>query len=237
MDVIALDRAEVTLDPRPWQFSAERQAEIDAHYAGLQRANPSLWNGRILLLGEHRVEGRVFSGSYRATDFATLLWWRDNGFPEPAMKNAFAMGALVGADGAYVLGRMAAWTANAGRIYFASGTPEPSDVLADGCVDLEGSVTRELAEETGLTSSDVVPDPGWHVVLAGPRVAFMRRLVAPVSAEELAARIRAHIAREERSELDDAVVVRSPDDISGAMPEFVGAYLRAMWGGWAADAG
>lgn len=229
--VIPLDRLELVRDPLPWALAEQRRAEIDAHFAALQAANPDLWNGRILLLGQHSLAGGVLTGSYKEADFASLLWWRDSGFPDPTIRNAFAMGALVGADGGFILGRMAAWTANAGRIYFAAGTPEPGDVLPDGRVDLEGSVTRELMEETGLGAGDVTPDPGWHGVFAGPRIAFMRRLVTRQSAAEVADRIRAHIAGEERPELDEVVVVRSPEGITEAMPDFIGAYLRAVWEG------
>ncbi|MCK0196811.1 NUDIX hydrolase [Ancylobacter sp. 6x-1] len=223
------DRLDLRLVEGPWAFAQSRRAEIDAHFAALKVDNPALWNGRILMLGAHDIDGAVFNGRYVEADFASLLWWRDTGYPDPGMRNAFAMGALRGSDGGYILGRMAPWTANAGRIYFAAGTPDLSDVKEGGIVDLHASVLRELGEETGLSPDEVEPAPVWHAVFSGPRIAFMLPLLSPEPAERLAERIRANLAREERPELDEIVVARSPADLSPAMPDFIAAYLTAMW--------
>jgi 8-oxo-dGTP pyrophosphatase MutT (NUDIX family) len=137
------------------------------------------------------------------------------------------MAALKSEDGAYLLGRMADHTANAGKIYFPAGTPEPSDVLADGAVDLAGSVLRELTEETGLTESDVELTDRWVATFAGARTAVMRDVRVPGAAEAARARILSYLARERRPELADIHIVRRPDDIDPvAMPPFMQAYLR-----------
>ncbi|MDF2997356.1 MAG: hydrolase [Xanthobacteraceae bacterium] len=218
-------------EAEPWAFAEANRPAIDAHFASLLAEKPGLWNGRVLLLARHEVTDGVMRGAYKETDFASFMWWRDTGFPDPTMRNAFAMGALRGADGGFVLGRMAGWTANAGRIYFAAGTPDPEDVTATGVVDLDGSVMRELGEETGLGAADVTGAPGWHAVFIGARIALMRPLTARLHAEGLAERIRAHLAQEERPELDDVVIARGPGDLSEAMPSFIRAYLMAVWNG------
>ena len=98
------------------------------------------------------------------------------------------MGALRGSDGAFICGVMADHTANAGRVYFAAGTPDRSDLRADGTVDLAGSLTRELIEETGLHESDYIVSDEWIVVQRWPTVAMMRHgHAADVPAEEGAA--------------------------------------------------
>lgn len=229
--IVPLDHLDLRVDPAPWELAEQNRAAVDAHFAELLRGNPDMWNGRILLLASHRVEDRTLVGRYKETDFASLMWWRDNGHPDPDIRNAFAMGALRGADGGFILGRMAGWTANAGRIYFAAGTPDLSDITPDGGVDLEGSVLRELDEETGLSTSDVVVARSWTGVFDGPRIALMRPLVAVESTDEIAARIRAFTAVQERPEIAEVVIARDPGDLAEAMPDFIRAYLLYVWEG------
>ena len=123
-----------------------------------QREKPQLWNGRVLLGARSACSAAgVSAPSYFETDFASFLAWRDWGFPDTDVFNGFGMGALRCADGAFVLGEMGQHTANAGRIYFPSGTPDLDD-LSDGAVDIAGSVAREVEEETGLTPADYRAD-------------------------------------------------------------------------------
>ena len=143
--------------------------------------------------------------------------------------NCFSAGALRAADGAFLLGRMARHTANAGKIYFPAGTPDPGDVGADGAVDLMGSVLRELAEETGLLASEVSPGPRWYAALAGARIGLMRPLRLREASDKLAARIRAFIAGEKEPELEDVVVVREPAGLVPEIPDFVRAYIESEW--------
>ena len=113
---------------------------------------------------------RAASASYFEVDFASFLAWRDWGFPDKDVFNGFGMGALRASDGAFVLGEMGEHTANAGRIYFPSGTPDLDDIRGDA-LDIAGSVARELEEETGLTPADYQADADWHcVVIPAPRL-------------------------------------------------------------------
>jgi 8-oxo-dGTP pyrophosphatase MutT (NUDIX family) len=219
--VTALD---LPVRPWSWPFAQARRAEIDAHFAAEQRKRPALWNGRVLLGRNAHFSGDRLVADYFETDFASFLAWRDWGFPDNGVFNGFGMGALLCNDGAFVLGEMADHTANAGRIYFPSGTPDLDDVKG-GKLDIEGSVTRELEEETGLRPGDYRAEPHWDCVATGVAIAAIRILHVNMTGEALRARIEANLAGQREPELTRIQLVRGRDDLSAAMPRFVTAYL------------
>lgn len=228
LSILAVERLELRFAPKPWDFAVARRAEIDAHFAGLQRQRPALWNGRVLLLHQWSLSDGIFRGAYLDTDFASFIAWRDWNFPDQTVRNSFAMAALLAADGAFLLGVMGAHTANAGKVYFPCGTPDLSDVSGDA-VDLDGSVRRELAEETGLDPSRLESEPGWTTVFAGPRIAQIKVLRSHETAARLRERMLDHLAQERQPELSDVRIVRGPADLDPAMPDFVVAFLRDYW--------
>lgn len=228
--IVPLTSLDLRFAPAPWAFADERRAEIDAHFAEQRFAKPDLWNGRVLLLRQWSVENSVFRGAYMETDFASMLAWRDFGFPDPAIFNCFGMAALQSADGAYLLGEMAQNTANAGRVYFPAGTPEPEDIV-DGCVDLAGNVARELAEETGLGVRDLDVAEEWTCVRVGQRIAMMRPMRSRENADDLCRRILDHLAGEAQAELSGIRIVRSLSDVDPRlMPPWIVNYFRFLWG-------
>ncbi len=227
LPVVAIDRIDLSLVSWPWPFAQTRRGEIDAYFAERRVRTPQLWNGRVLLAKDCRIEGRMLTGACFETDFASFLAWRDWGFPDPEVTNCFAMGALRSSDGAFILGLMGAHTANPGRVYFPAGTPDPNDIVGGG-LDLDGSVRREMAEEAGLGADDYASAAGWHAVPAGARIALFKSLETRAGAVELCRRIRAYIAAEKTPELADVVVVRSVADLHADMPPFVTAYLMHM---------
>jgi 8-oxo-dGTP pyrophosphatase MutT (NUDIX family) len=226
--IVAIEHLELRFAPRRWDFAEERRADIDAHFAALQRERPSLWNGQVLMLSDYEVVGTTLRGSCLQTDFASFMAWRDWGYPDPTMRNCFAHAALTAADGAFLLGEMGPHTANPGSIYFPGGTPDPSD-LNDGRVDLEANLRRELTEETGLTAADVQLEPGWVAVLAGQRVALNKILHSAEPAAALRARIMRHIASDRHPELADIHILRGVADLDDRIPDFVQAFLMRAW--------
>jgi 8-oxo-dGTP pyrophosphatase MutT (NUDIX family) len=228
LGVTPIARLELAFAPRPWPFAEARRAEIDAHFAALRREKPELWNGRVLLMHSQALDGDIFRGAYLETDYASFLAWRDWGFPDRAMWHCFGMAAVRARDGAFLLGVMGAHTANAGQTYFAAGTADPNDVV-DGTVDLDGSVRRELAEETGLDADAMEAEPAWHAIFAGPRIAMMKVLRAREEAEPLRARVLRHLGRQAQPELAGVRLVRSHADIDASFPSHVKAFFDYVW--------
>jgi 8-oxo-dGTP pyrophosphatase MutT (NUDIX family) len=212
--------------PANWTFAAARRAEIDAHFTERQREK-AIWNGRVLIARNPAFAEARFSAEYFETDFASFLAWRDWGFPDRDVFNGFGMGALRAADGAFLLGEMASHTANAGRIYFPSGTPDLDDIR-DGKVDIAGSVVREVLEETGLAAADYAASPYWDCVVSGAAIAMIRLLSVDMSGEALRARIEANLARQPQAELRAIHLVRRVGDFTAAMPRFVTAFIEAQ---------
>ena len=214
--------------PYAWPFAIERRAGIDAHFAEKRREMPEIWNGSVLLGRNSLRSDDHLAADYFETDFASFLAWRDWGFPDSDIFNGFGMGALQSSDGAFLLGEMGGHTANAGKIYFPAGTPDPDDIR-DGAVDVAGSIVRELAEETGLGESDYTMSPHWTCVFTPASIAMIRILRVAMSGEALQKTVEAHLARETKPELRAVHLVRTTSELVPAMPRFVSAFLEAQF--------
>ncbi|MGI8524889.1 MAG: NUDIX hydrolase [Pseudolabrys sp.] len=226
--VTHLDRLELHYAPRGWPFAETRRAEIDAHFSEHKRRKPALWNGRVLLLHEYSMSYGVLRGAFLETDFASFSAWRDWGYPEAGVADCFGAGAILTADGAFLLGVMGPHTAKAGEIYFPCGTPEPGDIVGNK-VDFDRSLTREIAEETGLDAAGFAPEPGWTLAKKGARLALIKTLRTPDSAEILRARVLGHLAREQQPELAGLRLASGPEDLEPAVLDFVSIFLRHHW--------
>jgi 8-oxo-dGTP pyrophosphatase MutT (NUDIX family) len=216
---------ELSVEPWSWPFANQRRDDIEAHFALRRREKPQLWNGRVLLGRHPAFTGDCLRAGYFETDFASFLAWRDWGFPDQSVFNGFGMGALRSSDGAFLLGEMGDHTANAGRIYFPAGTPDPDDVKL-GALDIAGSIAREIEEETGLAPDDYRAAAHWDCVVSGAAIAMMRILNVDSTGEALRGRIEANLARQHQPELVAMHLVRATSDFTAAMPRYVTAFLE-----------
>jgi 8-oxo-dGTP pyrophosphatase MutT (NUDIX family) len=215
---------DMALGGAPWPFLETHADDIARHWATQSAANPALFNGRVLVAREVDVAAGMVRGGYVEAPFAALLYWRYLGFPPAGAFNCFGAAVVMSRDGAVLLGVMAPHTANAGRLYFPCGTPDRDDI-AGAAVDLEGSILRELAEETGLGADVVRPTGRRWLVRDDPVVCCARLVEVDLDAAGLARRVRAHLAAETHPELSDIVMAHRLADLDGAP---VMAFSRAL---------
>ena len=229
--LIKVAELDLGYEPAPWAFAESRAEEIAAHWTRRKAALPRLFDGRVLLLGRHHLAQRddgatVLRGTYFATDYKAYLAWREFGLPDRSVCNCFSMAALQSSDGAFLLGEMAAHTANAGSVYFASGTPDPSDIFGDR-VDLAASARRELREETGIPVDEVVVAPDWTILHAPQRIACMKTMCMAETALAAKARIEAFLAQDPGAEFRRLHIVRGERDLDALnCPRFVTDFIR-----------
>jgi 8-oxo-dGTP pyrophosphatase MutT (NUDIX family) len=223
-----IDRLDLRFAQKPWAFAAQRRDEIAAYFVDLQRRKPVVWNGRVLVLYDMHIGGGELRGAFLETDFAPYRAWKHWGYPAAGVWDCFAAAAIVGADGGWLLGVMGPHTANAGRIYFPCGTPDPSD-RSNNRVDLEFSVWRELTEETGLRRANVEPESGWTMVHDGAVVALFKVMQSNETAAVLRQRILKTLNSQQQPELADIRIVHRPADLDPAMPHFVTTFLMYRW--------
>jgi hypothetical protein len=243
-EIISIDRVEIMLERRPWEFAIKRRGEIDRYFARLKGKRALLWNGQRLLIRRYAVHDGVLRGACFETDYASFLAWRDWDFPDPSVYNVFAAAALRAADGAYLVGEMAQYTASAGRITFPAGAPERADIDTGGMLDLLGNLRRELKEETGIDIDECRAEAGWAIVRGlsatiSPgctpgtsgrgSVGLMKQITAPAKAVELRSSIMQHLASDSCPEFSDIRIVRSRADLDQRMTPFVVAFLEQVW--------
>jgi 8-oxo-dGTP pyrophosphatase MutT (NUDIX family) len=234
IEISVVDDLDLAFEERPWAFEIDRAAEIGAHWRRLTADNPALFNGRVLLLRGRGVttaaDGRrVFRGAFFGTDYSAFSAFRGFGSPDADVRNGFAMSAVRTADGAYLVGEMAAHTAIAGQVQFPAGTPDLSDI-SGAHVDLDASAMRELQEETGITPDQVTVLPGWTLVTAGPRIAFMKEMRIAATAAAVVEQVSGFLRSEANPEFSRVFSVSRAGDLVGVnVPSFMRAYLEAKW--------
>ncbi|MCW5694170.1 MAG: NUDIX hydrolase [Pseudolabrys sp.] len=230
-EVVHVDRLELDYEPKPWAFADANRRQIDAVFAEAQTRKPALFNGRVLTMHRCAIANGVMSGGFFDTDYASFTYWIASGRPEAAgVYDCFGAAAVMSADGAFLLGEMAAHTFNAGQIYFPCGTPDRSD-LTGNTVDFDFSVRRELKEETGLDPADLTDEPGWTVVMDSEVICAIKVMRSTIDATPLRAQLLQHLARERQPELADIKIVRGTRDFHPKMRSFARTFLAARFAG------
>lgn len=219
--VVALRDVDIRLEAEPHPFETENAAAIAAHWARACADNPALFNGQVVLPVSASVEDGILHGVSRPVDFATFLYCLRSADGSGGI-HLFANAVMVSRDNAILAGRMAAHTANAGRIYCPAGTFEPQDFV-DGRMDFDANTRREVMEETGLDLNDARHEAGYWLMRRGAMVLLFRRVYFDADADSLAARMTAFIESQDEPEMDRAVILRAGDE-----PDMLTAHMRAL---------
>lgn len=230
--IVRIARCDLRVTAERWEFAEAQRAEIDAHWERRRADNPVFFNGALCLMRRHVLEDDVFRADFLRTDFKSFLYWRETGAPDRSVTDTFGSALLRSSEGHVLLGRQRPGNVNGGLAYLPGGFIDARDVAADGVIDIEASIARELAEETGLTHAALERIPGFILTFIGPMVSIAAEYRSPLPADELCAAIHDHIAAEPDPELSDMVVVRSAMDLVGlGTPAYASVLLGALFQG------
>jgi 8-oxo-dGTP pyrophosphatase MutT (NUDIX family) len=221
--IMPVGSVDVRLDPASHPFELANADAIQANWLKEIGANPALFDGRVVLLSHLTYADEALAGRCHEVRYATLLYWLRKR-PAGGAGHAFAHAMLVSRDNALIAVEMGSHTVNAGRVYFAAGSFEPSD-FPGGQVDLHLNMMREVLEETGLDIDTVRRDGGYIALSTDRGTVIARRYHLDADANEIAERIRAFVAAEPEPEIVGPVVIGSPRDLPqsamGHMPRLV----------------
>ena len=214
---IPITSLDLRLQAGAWAFAGAEKTRIGDHWRKLVDGNPKIWNGDVLICTNVELRDGGLKGNFLKTDYASFVAWRDWGWPDKTVCNLFGSAAVVSADKRVLYGRMAGHTLNAGKVYPPGGSLEMKDVMPDGRVDVMGSITRELEEETGLRAADAQ----WGELLAifdEHRVSVAQVFRFADDAEALAAKVRRYLHTAHEDELSDIEIITEASRFAATMP-------------------
>lgn len=224
--VIPVERCRLRVGTERWPWADANAEAITRHWETARAAKPAFFDGRIFMLRDWSVQDGQLDARFVPTRFRKYLYWRAQGFPESGLRDSFGSALIRSAQGHVLLGRQGPGNVNAGLAYPPSGFIDASDMGPDATIDIQASVSREIAEETGLEPGrDIAAQPGQLVVVCGPLVAIVCPFASPLSSQDLAARMAAHIARDPNPELVEPVVVEGAHDRRTDVPDYTRVLL------------
>lgn len=119
--------------------------------AGLDFEDGSVYHRVIEEWSEDSLTCEVYETTYRHYLFSKK--YEHNARIMPAVHVIHTATFLITNDGYVIVGEMASSTSNAGGIQAIGGTLDKQDLQADGTLDLNGNVTREMSEEVGISTA------------------------------------------------------------------------------------
>ncbi len=212
-----------------WPFASQEESAIRCHWSQRSAENPKFFNGCVYIMISGALRQGHIEGRLAATDFAASLYWRETGYRDRTVVDCFGSAIFLGSDGALIYGRQTPGNVNAGMIYPPGGFIDRRDIGSSGAVDFDGSVAREVMEETELDPAGLLRDGGYLVTRDGPllSIGVIYRLAVP--GEVFCAQINARLARGAAPELEALVTLdRAADAAAHAMPGYARRIAMAL---------
>jgi len=207
-EVIALQSCDLAVTEAAWGWAEDNASAVKRFWNKAIVDKPAMFNGQVLVMGQHQLSDGCLRGEVHRTDFASFLYCKDKGLPaDSGVRNVFGCAVVRSRDGHLLFGRMAPGTATGGRVYPMAGTPDLQDIR-DGRLDIEGSMRRELQEEAGLSTEDAVRQAGYLLIENAGMSAVCAVFDFDAPSRELKACMTRHIDMQDEPELDDIVVFR-----------------------------
>lgn len=207
--VFPLESIELRVLDGEHPYLVDRRSEIAGNWEAEVKANPALFDGRMVFQHRLTLTGNRLAGQGYVIPFSTFMYWRRQQDRGGGM-HLFAYPVIETADNALVAIRMGAHTANPGQVYFAAGSLEPEDI-ASGLCDLEFNMRREVLEETGLDLAHATPGERYYASRFRRTVTVFRLFRFELTADEIIERIAAHMVVADDKEIAGAVAIRSAD--------------------------
>lgn len=203
-----------------WRYAQQYRAQIDQHWQEASAANPKYFDGIVLLTSvchfemldtqRSRIELTLFE-----TRFRNFLFWRHHGFTGDGAIDGFGTAIIRSSDGAFLLVRQRPGNVNEGPFNFPCGFIDRSDLDGAGRVHIASNISREIAEEVGLTAAELERRPGYLVTRVGVHLAIGVEYYSSLTSDELSTRIRNFIYAEKNLEIAEVIFVSQRQHIDG----------------------
>jgi hypothetical protein len=212
-----------------WPFAEKNSKAIDANWIEAAKRNSGYFNGTVYLARYVRFGDGRLEASFIKTEFKSYLYWRMQGFPEAGVLDGFGSALIRTSDGCIVLGRQKAGNVNGGLAYPPSGFIDGQDIQPDGSIDIAGSATREVLEETGIEGVTLARSTGFYLTRSGAQLSIAVPFSVAMTAKEFVRTANQHIADTPDPELDEVIAVASLGDIAHlAMPAYARLLLQSL---------